>query len=290
MPTKAAILDGKQLAEKIQAEQAQQVQQFQSQFGRSPGLAVLMVGDNPASAAYVRNKERACQKVGILSFGQSFPTTTSQSALAQTIEALNQDERVDGILVQLPLPGHLDADALLRQIDPDKDVDGLHPVNLGRLVRGEPGLRSCTPAGVMRLLQEYSIELGGKQAVVIGRSTLVGKPVALMLLAADATVTMAHSRSENLAAIARSADLLIAAAGRPGLVTAEMVKPGAAIVDVGINRVSDATGTRLVGDVDATVQTVAKFLTPVPGGVGPMTVTMLLHNTLWSYSQRHKAS
>jgi len=290
MPTKAAVLDGKRLAEKIQAEQAQQVQQFQRQFGRSPGLAVLMVGDNPASAAYVRNKERACQKVGILSFGRSFPTTTAQSELAQVIEILNQDKRVDGILVQLPLPAHLDAEALLRQIDPDKDVDGLHPVNLGRLVRGEPGLRSCTPAGVMRLLQEYSIELRGKQAVVIGRSTLVGKPVALMLLAADATVTIAHSRSQDLGAIARSADLLIAAAGRPGLVTAEMVKPGAVVVDVGINRVSDATGNRLVGDVDATVQTVAEFLTPVPGGIGPMTVTMLLHNTLWSYSQRHKAS
>ncbi len=283
----ARILDGKALARKIQAELAEQVQKLQLRVGRPPGLAVLMVGDNPASAAYVRGKERACQKVGIASFGQHFSADTSQSELAQVIHSLNQDERVDGILVQLPLPGHLDAGALLYQIDPNKDVDGLHPVNLGRLVRGEPGLRSCTPAGVMRLLQEYQIDLKGKQAVVIGRSILVGKPIGLMLLGADATVTMAHSRSEDLGAIARTADVLITAAGRPGLVSAEMVKPGAVVVDVGISRVGDSTGDRLVGDVEFdTVQTVAQFLTPVPGGVGPMTVAMLLYNTLWSYNQR----
>ncbi|MGV0025499.1 bifunctional methylenetetrahydrofolate dehydrogenase/methenyltetrahydrofolate cyclohydrolase FolD [Phormidesmis priestleyi] len=282
------LLDGKALAQKMQTELAQQVQALQAQNRRPPGLAVLMVGDNPASAAYVRNKERACTAVGIASFGKHFSTETTQEELAQTIEALNQDDRVDGILVQLPLSDHLDSVALLNQIDPDKDADGLHPFNLGRLVRGEPGLRSCTPAGVMRLLQEYQIDCKGKQAVVIGRSILVGKPIALMLLEADATVTIAHSRSHDLTAIAQSADILIAAVGRQNLVTAEMVKPGAVVIDVGINRVTDATGkSRLVGDVDFdAVQQVAGYLTPVPGGVGAMTVTMLLHNTVWSYSQK----
>jgi methylenetetrahydrofolate dehydrogenase (NADP+)/methenyltetrahydrofolate cyclohydrolase len=250
-----------------------------------------MVGDNPASAAYVRNKERDCAKVGIASFGKHFPANTSQSELEQAIQALNQDERVDGILVQLPLPDSLDAVTLLHQIDPDKDADGLHPANLGRLVRGETGLRSCTPAGVMRLLQEYQIAIEGKQAVVLGRSILVGKPQALMLLEADATVTIAHSRSQNLPAITQSADILIAAVGRPGIITAEMVKPGAVVVDVGINQVTDADGkSRLVGDVDfQSVQDVAAFLTPVPGGIGPMTRAMLLQNTVLSYSQQHQS-
>lgn len=288
----ASILDGKALAQRIQAELAEQVQKLQTQFGRSPGLAVLMVGDNPASAAYVRNKERACEKVGIASFGHHFSAETSQAELSQALQALNQDERVDGILVQLPLPNYLDAVSLIHQIDPDKDADGLHPVNLGRLVRGELGLRSCTPAGVMRLLQAYQVELKGKQVVVVGRSILVGKPVALMLLEADATVTVVHSQSHNLSAVTRSADVLIVATGRPGLVTADMIKSGAVVVDVGINRITDYEGkTTLVGDVDfESVQTVAQFVTPVPGGVGPMTVTMLLHNTVWSFNQRHNAS
>ena len=283
------LLDGKALAARMQAELAEQVQQLQATVGRPPGLAVLMVGDNPASAAYVRNKEQACTKVGIASFGQHFPTEASQTELAQAIDALNQDDHVDGILVQLPLPAHLDSVALLNQIHPDKDADGLHPTNLGRLVRGEPGLRSCTPAGVMRLLEEYHLELKGKQAVVLGRSILVGKPVALMLLEQDATVVMAHSRSQDLPALTRSADILVAAVGRPNLITAEMVKPGAVVVDVGINRVvNPETGKgRLVGDVEfETVQSVAGWITPVPGGIGPMTVTMLLHNTVWSYRQR----
>lgn len=289
MDTKVAqILDGKALAQKIYTELVTQIQSLQAQIGRPPGLAVLMVGDNPASAAYVRNKERACQKIGIASFGKHFPTETSFGELEQAIQSLNQDERVDGILVQLPLPGDLDSVALLHAIAPDKDADGLHPVNMGRLMRGESGLRSCTPAGVMRLLQEYEIELKGKQAVILGRSILVGKPMALMLLEADATVTIAHSRSQNLPDITRSADILIAAVGRPNLVTPEMVKPGAVVVDVGINRVTDDAGnSRLVGDVQYEgVQSVAASITPVPGGIGPMTVAMLLQNTVWSYSQK----
>jgi methylenetetrahydrofolate dehydrogenase (NADP+) / methenyltetrahydrofolate cyclohydrolase len=283
----AQLLDGKALAQRIQAQLSEQVKHLILTNGRPPGLAVLMVGDNPASAAYVRNKERACAKVGITSFGRHFPTNTSQEELAQTIQALNEDERVDGILVQLPLPAHLDAVPLLHQIDPDKDVDGLHPVNLGHLVRGETGLRSCTPAGVMRLLREYQIEVKGKTAVVVGRSILVGKPLALMLLEGDATVTVAHSRTPNLAEIARSADILIAAVGRPQLVTADWVKPQAVVIDVGINRVTAENGeSRLVGDVDfEAVREIAQFITPVPGGVGAMTVAMLLNNTLLSYTK-----
>ncbi|OKH32845.1 bifunctional 5,10-methylene-tetrahydrofolate dehydrogenase/5,10-methylene-tetrahydrofolate cyclohydrolase [[Phormidium ambiguum] IAM M-71] len=284
----AKILDGKALAQKIQTELKQQVEELTPKIGRPPGLAVLMVGDNPASAAYVRNKERSCEKVGIASFGKHFPTDTTQEELTKVIEELNKDDRVDGILVQLPLPDHLDSVALLHHIDPDKDADGLHAVNLGRLVRGEPGLRSCTPAGVMRLMEEYQIPLKGKKAVVVGRSILVGKPLALMLLAADATVTIAHSRSHNLGEITRDADILVAAAGRKDLITADMVKPGAIVIDVGINRVTDEAGnSRLVGDVNYdAVKTIAGYITPVPGGIGPMTVAILLANTVWSYSQK----
>lgn len=286
METKTAkILDGKALAEKIQQELTAQIIELQPQIGRPPGLAVLMVGDNPASAAYVRNKEKSCAKVGIASFGKHFPKETTQQELEDVIHSLNQDENVDGILVQLPLPGHLDAVELLHQIEPEKDADGLHPVNLGHLVRSERGLRSCTPAGVMRLLAEYDIPLRGKQAVVVGRSILVGKPMALMLLEADATVTIAHSRSQDLKSITRNADVLIAAAGLPGLITVDMVKPGAVVVDVGMNRVTDANGkSRLVGDIDfSSIAGVAEYITPVPGGVGPMTVAVLLQNTVASY-------
>jgi methylenetetrahydrofolate dehydrogenase (NADP+)/methenyltetrahydrofolate cyclohydrolase len=287
--THAELLDGKSLAQRLQAQLAEQVQQLLLTNGRPPGLAVLMVGDNPASAAYVRNKERACAQVGIASFGCHFPTNTSQEELAQTIQALNEDQRVDGILIQLPLPEHLDSVSLLHQIHPDKDADGLHPVNLGRLVRGETGLRSCTPAGVMRLLREYQIEVRGKTAVVVGRSILVGKPLALMLLEADATVTIAHSRTANLPELTRNADILIAAIGRPHFITADMVKSQAVVIDVGINRVTNEIGkSRLVGDVHFdSVREVAKFLTPVPGGVGAMTVAMLLHNTVLSYTKAH---
>ncbi|NEN95512.1 MAG: bifunctional methylenetetrahydrofolate dehydrogenase/methenyltetrahydrofolate cyclohydrolase FolD [Moorea sp. SIO3I7] len=283
------ILDGKTIAKKIQTQLQEQTKKLMLKHGRPPGLAVLMVGDNPASAAYVRNKERACAKVGIASFGRHFPSNTSQAELEETINALNQDQRVDGILVQLPLPDHLDAVSLLHQIHPDKDVDGLHPVNLGRLLRGEPGLRSCTPAGIMHLLQEYQINLSGQQTVVVGRSILVGKPLALMLLEANATVTIAHSRTQDLGELTRRADILVAAVGRPQLITSDMVKPGAVVIDVGINRVSDQQEkSRLVGDVHFdSVQETARYITPVPGGVGPMTVAMLLNNTILSYTKRY---
>lgn len=288
MPT-AQILDGKSLAGHIQADLKAQIQTLQATIGRPPGLAVLMVGENPASAVYVRNKERACDRVGIASFGRQFAADVTQADLTAVIQSLNQDDRVDGILVQLPLPNHLDAVALLQQIHPNKDADGLHPENLGRLLRGEPGLRSCTPAGVMKLLTAHDLKLQGQHAVVIGRSILVGKPVAIMLLAENATVTIAHSATPDLAVFTQQADILVAAAGRPNLITADMVKPGAIVVDVGINRVVAEDGTaRIVGDVEfESVQAVASWLTPVPGGVGPMTVAMLLANTVQSYRARH---
>lgn len=247
-----------------------------------------MVGDDPASTVYVHNKERACAKVGIVSFGHHFPANISQDELETVIGQLNQDPRVDGILVQLPLPVHLDAVQLLLTIDPDKDVDGLHPMNLGRLIRGEPGLRSCTPAGVMRLLEENQIEVAGKHAVVVGRSILVGKPLGLMLLEKNATVTMAHSQTRDLRNVTRQGDILIVAVGKPEFINADMVKPGAIVIDVGINRVVRSDGTsQLLGDVDFnSVADTAQYVTPVPGGVGPMTVAMLLSNTVLSYHQR----
>jgi len=286
----AKILDGKALAARLQAEMAAQVQAWLPQVGRPPGLAVLRVGEDPASAAYVRGKERACERVGIASFGRHFSAQDSPAHLLDTIAQLNQDERVDGILVQLPLPPGWDPIPPLLAIDPAKDVDGLHPLNLGRLVRGEPGLRSCTPLGVMRLLEAEGIPVAGRKAVVVGRSLLVGKPLSLMLLAADATVTMAHSRTPNLAEVTRSADIVVMAVGRPRLLKAEMVKPGAVVVDVGINRIQGPDGSeQLVGDVDyEAVKERAAAITPVPGGVGPMTVTMLLANTLESYKLRSR--
>jgi methylenetetrahydrofolate dehydrogenase (NADP+) / methenyltetrahydrofolate cyclohydrolase len=284
----SGLLDGKALAKTLQQQLTETVAHLTPKVGRSPGLAVLMVGDNPASAAYVRSKEKACGRVGIESFGQHLPADTAQDTLATLITDLNQDDRVDGILVQLPLPDHLDSVALLNAIAPEKDADGLHPINMGRLLRGEPGLQSCTPAGVMQVLKHYNIPIGGKQAVVIGRSILVGKPVALMLLAENATVAIAHSRTPDLGAITRTADIVVAAAGRANLITPDMVKPGAAVIDVGINRIAMPDGkSRLIGDVEFdTVKEVASWITPVPGGIGPMTVTMLLYNTVWSYRQR----
>jgi len=287
----ALLLDGKALAKQIQSARIADIQTWTEKIGRAPGLAVLMVGDNPASAAYVRNKERACDRMGIASLGRHFPPDTTQEALTAEILDLNQNPAVDGILVQLPLPKHLDSTSLLALIDPNKDVDGLHAANLGRLVRGEPGLRSCTPAGIMRLMAEHALPISGKRAVVLGRSILVGKPIGLMLLAANATVTFAHSKTENLSELTRSADILVAAVGIPNLIGPTMVKPGATVIDVGINRIAnpDTNKSRLVGDVDfAAVEPIAGAITPVPGGIGPMTVTMLLENTLESYCDRMK--
>jgi len=279
------VLDGKTLAQKIQAQLQADIARLAPLRGRSPGLAVLMVGDNPASAVYVRNKEKACAKIGMVSFGRQFPHNTQQAVLVAAIEELNQDPQVDGILVQLPLPSHLDGVALLHAIAPNKDVDGLHPLNLGHLLRGERGLRSCTPAGVIRLLEEYELELAGKRAVVVGRSILVGKPLALMLLEKNTTVTVAHSQTPHLGQLTREADILVAAIGKPEFIKAEMVKPGAIVVDVGINRLELEEGqSKLVGDVDFDgVFARSSYITPVPGGIGPMTVAMLLKNTLLSY-------
>jgi methylenetetrahydrofolate dehydrogenase (NADP+) / methenyltetrahydrofolate cyclohydrolase len=286
----ATILDGKALAQKMQGELKTKIDRLQPQIGRPPGLAVLMVGDNPASAAYVKGKETACAKIGINSFGKHFPITATQAELTAVIHQLNNDDRVDGILVQLPLPDHLDSVALLYEIAPHKDADGLHPLNLGHLVRSEPGLCSCTPAGVMRLMAEYNLEVAGKTAVVVGRSILVGKPLALMLLDANATVTIAHSKTPELAAVCRQADILVAAVGRERMITADMVKPGAIAIDVGINRITLPDGkSRLVGDMDFDgILPIASHITPVPGGIGAMTVTMLLENTVWSWEQQSK--
>ncbi|MCS6959098.1 MAG: bifunctional methylenetetrahydrofolate dehydrogenase/methenyltetrahydrofolate cyclohydrolase FolD [Pseudanabaenaceae cyanobacterium SKYGB_i_bin29] len=280
----AQIIDGKAIAQAFQEKIAQRIQQLAPEYGRPPGLAVIMVGNNPASATYVANKEKACQRVGIASFGKHLPANTTQSELRALIEELNSNPLVDGILLQLPVPPHLDSSAIINTILPQKDADGLHPVNLGKLVRGEPGLRSCTPAGVMELLKTLPLPLAGKRAVVVGRSILVGKPLALMLLEANATVTIVHSRTPNPQEITQTADILVVAAGKPNLIRGDMVKAGAVVIDVGINRVGD----KLVGDVDfGEVSQVASYITPVPGGVGPMTVTLLLQNTLWSYCQRY---
>ena len=276
------ILDGKTLAKTIQATLAEKIAGWATLAGRPPGLAVVMVGDNPASAAYVRNKERACDRVGIASFGQKLPGDTSQKYLEGLIAELNADARVDGILLQLPVPNHINDVILLNTISPQKDADGLHPANMGRLVRGEMGLRSCTPFGVMQLLHAHDIDVAGKRAVVLGRSILVGKPMALMLLEADATVVIAHSRTANLAELTRSADIVVSAIGQPHFITPEYIQPGAVIIDVGINRMAKPDGgTRLVGDVDYdSCAAVAGAITPVPGGVGPMTIACLLANTV----------
>lgn len=285
----ASLLNGKALAQKIQGELKTTVEKLQGTIGRPPGLAVIMVGDNPASAVYVRNKEKACAKVGIASFGRHLPTETPQDEVEALIHQLNADERVDGILVQLPLPPHLDTVKLLHAIAPEKDADGLHPMNLGHLIRGEEGLRSCTPWGVMRLLEEYNLDVAGKHAVVVGRSILVGKPLALMLLEKNATVSIAHSRTPDLKEITRQGDIIIAAVGKPNLITGDMVKPGAVAIDVGINRIMTEDGaSKLVGDFEFdSVSQVSNYITPVPGGVGPMTVAMLLQNTVLSYQKKH---
>lgn len=271
------LLDGKKVATEIRAEVRAEVQALSARCGRAPGLAVILVGGDAASQVYVRNKEKACQEAGILSLGHHLSADVSQDRLEGLILELNADPAVDGILLQLPLPKSLDAQRCLSRIDPAKDVDGFHPESAGRLLQGLPGFRPCTPAGIMRLLDRYKLSVAGKRAVVVGRSTIVGKPLALMLLAANATVTVCHSRTEDLAEECRRADFLFAAVGRPRLVTREFVKPGAVVVDVGINR----TEQGLVGDCDfAGLIDIVAAITPVPGGVGPMTIAELLMNTL----------
>ena len=281
----ATRLDGRLLAAQIETRLSAAIAAGLSQAGRPPGLAVLRVGDDPASGVYVANKEKACTRVGITNHGAHLAAATPAAAVLATIERLNADPAVDGILLQLPLPAGLDERPLLAAIDPEKDADGLHTLNLGRLLKGEPGPRSCTPAGVMALLADAGIALAGKRAVVVGRSILVGQPMALMLQAANATVTVAHSRTSDLAAMTRQAEVLVVAAGRPEMIGAEHVSPGAVVVDVGIHRKPEGG---LCGDVRfAEVEPIASAISPVPGGVGPMTVTMLLVNTVSSWCARN---
>jgi len=280
----AIRLDGKQLAAELELRLQALVQQHQEAAGRPPGLAVLRVGDDPASGVYVANKEKACSRVGIRNLGAHLPATTPAAEVLAMIQRLNADPAVDGILLQLPLPAGLDEAPLLAAIDPAKDADGLHTLNLGRLLKGEPGPRSCTPAGVMALLARHGLALEGKRAVVVGRSILVGQPMALMLQAAHATVTVAHSRTPDLAAVTRQAEVLVVAAGRPRMIGAEHVQPGAVVVDVGIHRRPEGG---LCGDVRFDeVEPLASAITPVPGGVGPMTVAMLLVNTVAAWCDR----
>ena len=272
----ARILDGKKLSAEIRASVKEETA-FLREKGIVPGLAVVLVGDDPASKVYVGQKEKGCLEAGFASFLHRLPDSTTQEELLDLIGRLNGDASVHGILVQLPLPRQIDPDTVLAAIRPEKDVDGFHPVNVGRLVAGLPACEPCTPKGILRLLKSTGIPLAGKEAVVIGRSNIVGKPVALMLLAESATVTVCHSRTQDLAGHVRRADVLVAAIGKPRFVTADMVKEGAVVVDVGINRLEEG----LVGDVDfGPVSEKAAWITPVPGGVGPMTIAMLLENTL----------
>ena len=273
----ALIIDGNAVAAAVKADLVRDVARLAAD-GVTPGLAVVLVGDDPASATYVAMKERDCEEAGVATFDLRRPAGITQDELDAIIDECNADPRVHGILVQMPLPGHLDAEEAIARISPEKDVDGFHPTNLGRLVRGLDGPRACTPWGVMRMLRHYGIDLNGARAVVVGRSTIVGKPMALMLLEENATVTVCHSRTRDLPAVCREADVLVAAVGRPKMITAEYVKPGAVVIDVGINRGEDGG---LVGDVDfESVEPLASAITPVPGGVGPMTRAMLVANTV----------
>jgi methylenetetrahydrofolate dehydrogenase (NADP+)/methenyltetrahydrofolate cyclohydrolase len=277
----ARILDGKQLAQTMQAEVAAETAAFCAQTGVRPGLATVLVGDDPASHTYVRNKRRACEKAGITSFHHELPATTAQAELLDLVARLNADAAVHGILVQVPLPKQIDEAAIVDAVSPLKDVDGFGPENLGRLAAGRPRFLACTPHGVYQLLTRNGVALAGAHVVVIGRSNIVGKPMALILMqkGVDATVTVCHSRSRDLGALTRQADVLIVAIGKARFLTADMVRPGAVVVDVGVNRVPDSKGP--VGDVDfGPVSEVASAISPVPGGVGPMTITLLLHNTL----------
>jgi methylenetetrahydrofolate dehydrogenase (NADP+) / methenyltetrahydrofolate cyclohydrolase len=273
----ATVIDGTKTAGLVRERVAQEAAAFIAETGHTPGLVTILVGEDPASQVYVRSKGERTREVGMASFHEQLPASAGQDEVEDAVARWNADDRVDGILVQLPLPGDLNAKPVLELIDPAKDVDGFHPVSVGRLVANQPGLRPCTPVGVMELLRTYDIPVTGAEAVVVGRSDIVGKPVALLLLHQSATVTIAHSRTRDLADVTRRADILVAAVGRPQMITGDMIKPGATVIDVGVNR----TDAGLVGDVDyGSAAEVAGAITPVPGGVGPMTIAMLLSNTL----------
>jgi methylenetetrahydrofolate dehydrogenase (NADP+)/methenyltetrahydrofolate cyclohydrolase len=275
-----AIIDGKKVSSQIIEHIASEVKSLKLKTEKSPGLAVILVGDDPASAVYVRNKNKTCTNIGFQSFENILPSDTSELKLLNLIDELNNNDHINGILVQLPLPKHISSHKILEAIKPEKDVDGFHLQNVGRLVTGNPSFIPCTPAGIIQLLDYYSVDLEGKSAVVLGRSNIVGKPVAFLLLEKNATVTICHSRTKDLSKITRQADVLIAAIGKPNFVTADMVKDGSVIIDVGINRVEG----KLVGDVDyQVVSQKVSLITPVPGGVGPMTIAMLMANTLQSF-------
>ncbi len=285
----ARILDGKALSESIQAETAESVKELKSKYQLCPGLAVILVGDDPASGIYVRNKARACEKVGIHSETIHLPSGTPQKDLLDHIRRLNEDQKIHGILVQMPLPDHINENDIILSLNPEKDVDGFHPVNVGRMAIGkEDTFLPCTPWGIQTLLVRSGITIEGSHVVIVGRSNIVGKPTAIILMqkaaGADATVTVCHSRTRDLPAVVRQGDIVIAAMGRPRFITRDMIKPGAAVIDVGMNRIPDPTsksGSKLVGDVDfESVKEIAGAITPVPGGVGPMTIAMLLSNTL----------
>lgn len=273
----ATIMDGKGLADEMQIDMQEMVAELKNK-GITPGLVVLLVGENPASQTYVKNKEKRAIALGFHSVVERYPATISEAELLEEIEKFNQDDDFHGILVQLPLPEHIDADKVLNAVDSTKDVDGFHPINMGKLLIGKPDMIPCTPYGIMKLLARYNIDISGKNAVIIGRSNIVGKPMAQLLLMEDATVTIAHSKTKNLVEVAKQADILVVAIGRGHFVTKEFIKPGAVVIDVGMNR--DENG-KLIGDVATSeVSEVAGFLTPVPKGVGPMTITMLLYQTI----------
>jgi methylenetetrahydrofolate dehydrogenase (NADP+)/methenyltetrahydrofolate cyclohydrolase len=285
----ARLIDGKAIASKVREAAASHVAAFEQRIGRAPGLATVLVGEDPASAVYVRSKNRATAEAGMASFAHNLPANTTEDELLQLVSDLNGDERVDGILVQLPLPGHARADRVIQTIDPAKDVDGFHPVNAGRLATGLPALVPCTPYGCLYLLNHELGTVGGLNAVVVGRSNIVGKPMAQLLLAESATVTIAHSKTRDLPDVVRDADIVVAAVGRPEMVRGDWIKPGATVIDVGINRVPSAEQgkTRLVGDVAFNeAAEVAAAITPVPGGVGPMTIACLLRNTVVAAHRR----
>jgi methylenetetrahydrofolate dehydrogenase (NADP+)/methenyltetrahydrofolate cyclohydrolase len=284
----AQVMDGKALAASVRETLKQKVEVLTAEGKRRPGLAVVLVGDDKASALYVKNKTQSCKKVGIESFMHTFPAATDMETLLNCITTLNETEAVDGILVQLPLPAHLSSEEVLSVLEPNKDVDGLTTESMGRLFAGKAGLRPCTPLGVMALLEQYKVEVEGKHAVVIGRSNLVGKPIAMLLMQKNATVTMCHSRSKDLDQICQNADILVVAAGKKEFVKGSWVKPGACVIDVGIHHTQGPAGESVIsGDVQyVDAAKVARFITPVPGGVGPMTVAMLLANTIVAYERR----